>query len=92
VIMQPDLSSDLSARQWRWLVDRVGEPAAAAALAAAVERGRKPYPLNAARELGLVLPAAAALPPLPVPTTPDQAQIARARLREIRASMRVSRG
>jgi len=90
--MQPDLSSDLSARQWRWLVDRVGEPAAAAALAAAVERGRKPYPLNAARELGLVLPAAAALPPLPVPTTPDQAQIARARLREIRASMRVSRG
>lgn len=89
--MQPDLTSDLSARQWRWLCDRVGEPAAAAALAAAVERGRKPWPLNCARELGLTLPAAAALPPVPVPVSAEQVQIARARLRELRASINTSR-
>jgi len=85
--MQPDLTSDLSTRQWRWLVDRVGEPAAAAALSAAVAKGKKAYPLNAARELGLVLPAAAALPPVPVPVSAEQVQIARARLRELRASI-----
>jgi len=89
--MQPDLTSDLSARQWRWLCERVGEPAAAAALAAAVARGRKPWPLNCARELGLVLPAAAALPPVPLPASPERVQIERARLRELRASINTSR-
>jgi len=89
--MQPDLTSDLSARQWRWLCDRVGEPAAAAALAAAVARGRKPYPLNAAKELGITLPPAAALPPVPVAVTPEQVHLARARLRELRASLTTSR-
>jgi len=84
--MQPDLTSDLSARQWRWLVERVGEPAAA--LAAAVARGKKAYPLNAAREIGISLPAAAALPPVPVAVTPEQVQIARARLRELRDSFK----
>lgn len=90
--MQPELTSDLSARQWRWLCDSVGEPVALRALAAATGKGRRPYPLNAAKELNLTMPAAAALPPLPVPVTPEQVQAARARLRELRSEMRASGG
>jgi len=86
--MLPDLTSDLSARQWRWLVDKVGAAAASAALAAAVARGKKAYPLNACRELNLVLPAAGALPPVPLPPEPGRVQIERARLRELRDSFK----
>jgi len=38
-----------------------------------------------------VLPAAAALPPVPLPASPERVQIERARLRELRASINTSR-
>lgn len=82
--MQPEFTSDLSRRQWRWLCDSVGEPVALRALAAATSRGRRPWPFNAARELGLKLPIEAALPPVPQSTTPQEAQAARDRLRDLR--------
>lgn len=85
--VQPDLTSDLSARQWRWLCDAVSEPVALRALAAASGKGRRPYPLNAAREMGLKLPLEAALPPLPRVLTAEQVQAERDKLRALRASI-----
>lgn len=61
---EPLLTNDRGRREWLWLCQRVGEDRARAALAAAVRRGRKPFPLNAAREVGLSFPPESALPPL----------------------------
>lgn len=58
----PDLSSELSQRQWLWLTRRVGGQRAQAAIEAAVRRGRRPYVINAARELGLSVPKPNELP------------------------------
>lgn len=85
--MQPDLTSDLSARQWRWLCDSVGEPVALRALAAATGKGRRPYPLNAAKELRLTMPHESALPPLPRTLTAEQVQAERDKLRALRATI-----
>jgi len=90
---QPDLSTDLSARQWRWLTLQVGEVQALRALADAVSRGQRAYPLNAARLLRLRLPLPAALPPLPGPTpTGEQVLAAQERLRALRSEMAASIG
>ena len=61
---EPELTNDRGRREWAWLVRRVGQDRAEAAVAAAVQRGRRAYPLNAARELGLELPPPDQLPPL----------------------------
>ena len=62
--MEPELTNDRGRREWAWLVRRVGQDRAEAAVAAAVQRGRRAYPLNAARELGIELPPPDQLPPL----------------------------
>lgn len=61
---EPLLTNDRGRREWLWLCQRVGEDRARAALDAALARGRKPFPLNAARELGLSFPPESVLPPL----------------------------
>lgn len=63
-MVEPLLTNDRGRREWAWLLRRVGEDRARQALAAAVRRGRKPFPLNAARELGLSFPPESALPVL----------------------------
>lgn len=51
---EPLITNDRGQREWAWIVGQVGE---AAALAALERLGtRRPYPLNVARVLGLVLP------------------------------------
>lgn len=60
--IEPELSNDLARRQWQWLCQRVGEARAREGLAAACVRGRRPFPLNVAREIGVQLPAADDLP------------------------------
>ena len=55
---------------------RVGEERALAAVEAAVARGRRPFVVNAAAELGLRVPRLEELPPLP-----EQAEKTRARAR-----------
>ncbi|WP_133065762.1 hypothetical protein [Mameliella alba] len=85
--MQPELTSELSARQWCWLCERVGQEAALRALEAAVKRGRKPWPLNAARELGLRMPHEAALPPVPSQTSAEDVEAVKQRLRELRMEL-----
>ncbi len=72
--MRPDLRSDRARREWAWLVARVGEERALAAVEAAVARGRRPFVVNAAGELGLRVPPLEELPPLP-----EQAKAARER-------------
>lgn len=52
---EPLLTNDRARREWQWLVATVGEAAALDALAKL--GNRKPYPLNAARILGLSIPA-----------------------------------
>lgn len=77
--MEPLLSNDRAKREWAWIVERVGEEAARAAIAR-LPGARKPYPLNIARVLGLRLPAHLAEEPT-VPMPPEVRQKLRA-LRE----------
>ncbi len=63
--MKPDLGSERARREWAWLVARVGEERALAAVEAAVARGRRPFVVNAASELGLRVPPVEELPLLP---------------------------
>ena len=81
--MEPELN-DRGRREWQWLCDRVGEDRARQALAAAVRRGRKPFPLNAARELGLSLPAE---PDLPVMRDERSSEVAAQALADIRRAL-----
>ena len=71
---EPLLTNERAEREWAWLVARVGESTALDALAR-LPGGRRPYPLNIARVLGLALPEPEALPPL---TTAVSRDIARA--------------
>ena len=53
--MQPLLESDRDKRTWSWICSQVGEAAALGALDG-LAGNRRPYPSNAARALGLVVP------------------------------------
>ena len=60
--MEPLLTNERAEREWRYLCQRVGEQRARAAIAELVG-GQRPYPLNIARRLKIVLPEEALLPP-----------------------------
>lgn len=54
--LAPLITNQRGKREWEWLVRQVGEERALAAIAAL--GGRRPYPLNVARVLGLEIPQA----------------------------------
>lgn len=58
--MDPIISNDRDRRAWAWIIDQVGEERA---LAVVLAGGRKPYPSNIAKALGLELPRAVELTP-----------------------------
>ena len=62
---EPELNNERSRREWKWLVRRVGEDRARDGLRRAVERGRRPFPMNAIIELNerAAMPSPAGLPP-----------------------------
>lgn len=53
-VKEPLLTNDRARREWAWIVTKVGEPTAVAAL----ERlgNQRPYPLNVAKILKISLP------------------------------------
>ena len=59
--MDPLLNNDRAKREWLWLCRRVGEEAAREAIAR-IPGGRKAFPLNIARALGVSLPEDKDLP------------------------------
>lgn len=61
--MEPELTNDRAHREWAWLCARVGEERARAAIEQ-IPGGRKAYPLNIARALGVTLPEPDMLPAL----------------------------
>lgn len=81
--MEPILN-DRGRREWAWLCKRVGEDRARRALDAAVARGRRPFPLNAAREIGIDLPGPEHLPPI---QTERSDQIAAQAMADIRRTL-----
>lgn len=58
---EPLLTNDRAKREWAWIVGKVGEPAAKAAIEAL--GSQRAYPLNIARKLKLTLPASLATAP-----------------------------
>lgn len=54
--LAPLITNQRGKREWEWVVRQVGEERALAAIAAL--GGRRPYPLNVARVLGLEIPQA----------------------------------
>jgi len=63
---EPEFGNERSRWEWLWIIRRVGDERARSVLAFAVQRGRRPFPLNAACELGLTLPSENLLPSLPL--------------------------
>jgi len=59
--MTPEITSRYGTLQWRYLCDTAGEPRALAALATVQASGKRRYPLNAARVMGVALPCATVL-------------------------------
>jgi hypothetical protein len=62
--MEPEITNDRAKREWLYIVERVGEAHATAAIGRLAGR-RRPYPFNIAKVLGIRLPDAADLPLLP---------------------------
>lgn len=83
--MRPELTNERAHQEWAWLVRRFGQAQAEAALVRAVERGRRPFPLNAARELGVTLPSPEELRVLFGAPRSDEVL---ARIREIKALLK----
>lgn len=61
----PTLTNEQAKKEWAWICATVGEHTARSAIAL-LPGGRKPYPLNIARALGLHLPRPEKLPELVV--------------------------
>jgi len=62
--MQPEITNLRARREWQYIVERVGEARALAAIADLPGK-RRPYPFNIAKVLGLPMPDEADLPLLP---------------------------
>ncbi|MCX7689060.1 MAG: cryptic plasmid protein A [Fimbriimonadales bacterium] len=78
--MEPLLTNERAQREWQYIIERVGEQAARAA----IERlpgNRRPYPLNIARVLNLQLPPELA-------TAPASKEAARAHIAKLREMLR----
>lgn len=60
--MEPLLTNERAEREWKYLVNRVGEERARAAIGR-LKGAQRPYPLNIARLLKVELPEEALLPP-----------------------------
>ena len=60
----PLLNNDRGNREWVWICQQVGEPAAKAAIQR-IPGARKPFPVNIAKILNLDLPEEKYLPALP---------------------------
>ncbi len=69
--MQPLLESDRDKRTWSWICVQVGEAAALGALDG-LPGNRRPYPSNAAKILGLVVPADVVETPLSGGVSPNR--------------------
>lgn len=53
--LEPLITNERGKREWEYIVSRVGEERARAAIAQ-IPGNRRPYPLNIARVLGIELP------------------------------------
>lgn len=62
---EPLLTNERAVREWAWLVERFGIDACQAALNG-LPGGRRPYPLNVARQLGVTLPDGLEAAPTPI--------------------------
>jgi hypothetical protein len=59
--MVPEITSERASREWQYLVERVGEERALAAISRLAGK-RRAYPFNIAKVLGVTLPGEADLP------------------------------
>lgn len=80
---EPLLTNERAVREWAWLVERFGIDACQTALNG-LPGGRRPYPLNVARQLGVTLPEGLEIAPTP-------AAHARAHLADIKALLKPAR-
>lgn len=85
-LMQPLITNDRAAREWQWLINRFGDAAVRDAISR-LPGGRKPFPLNVARVLGVEFPPESVLPAL---TTPSSRQKAQEALLAIKARLGMS--
>lgn len=61
--MQPELTNERAEREWQWLCDCFGTTVVLATISRLPGK-RRPYPLNVARALRVILPSPDRLPPL----------------------------
>lgn len=61
---EPLLTNERAKREWTWLVERFGTEVCQAAIQG-LPGGRRPYPLNVARQLGIQLPEDLTTAPTP---------------------------
>lgn len=60
--LEPLITNERGKREWEYIVSRVGEERARAAIAQ-IPGNRRPYPLNIARVLGIKFPESVINPP-----------------------------